>query len=350
MQVTQQEFAHDVAVMSFWADDVNADSYTSGSPMQITWGRSAVKRTFYGYVNHASRTNNSLSTTGSLTDRNSTTVYCVGASWFMKESGTLTYRNMTASQVVASIAVSFGLSSDIVYDDTLWPVLHMAGMSYWSFCVMLAQRIGYTFYCSGVTLVFKPRQTNPLQIAGLVAYYDFRNNPAAMPIFMPTIGATNPSGGELANRTLYGIDPITNQVVSASVSGNPAPATLGIYPDTPVFDRVDHATVRNQNEATVRLDGLAQSNQLYLTASAYASGDPMIAQGSLVFVANANGSQNGLWFVTKCVQTMTTTNYSMDMDLGRDSLGATARIAGLPTTQLSPSATLVNRVWKAVAA
>lgn len=348
LQITQQEFAHDVAVATFWADDVGADSYASGMPVKIAWGRPSVQRAFYGYVNHPQRMNNALLGTD-LMGRNSTTIVCMGASWPMKQSGTYTYQGMTASQVVAKICSAFGFALDIVYDETVWPVLHMAGMSFWSFCVMLAKRIGYTFYVSGMTAVFKPRQTDPTQINGLVAYYDFRQDPGGLPIFTPTLGATNPSGGELANRTLYGIDPRTTQVVMATELGNPAPVTLGQFPDTPVFNRVEHDTVRTQAEATTKLRGTALENQLYITASAYAAGDPLVAQGSLVFVTNANGSQNGLWFVTKCVQTVTTTSYSMDMELGRDSLGSTTSIRGIPQTTISPSVVLTNGGWKLAA-
>ncbi len=345
--ITMQEFAHDVVQMTVWADDVDSDSYQSGMPMAYTWGRSTVLRSFYGYVNHASRSNNALSG-ADLVQRNSTTITCMGASWPMKQSGTATFRNMTASQVVAQIAQLFGLAISIVPDTTIWPVLHMAGMSFWEFCVMLAQRIGYTFYCSGVTLFFKPRQTNPNQIAGLVATYNYLSDPGSLPIFMPTIGATNPMGGQLATRTVAGIDPRTTKVVTATVSGSPAPNVLGMAADTPVFARTEHFTVRSQNEANVKTMGAGQSNQLYITACTHGVGDPMIAQGSLVFVLNANGSQNGLWMVTKCVQHLDVKNFTMNMELGRDSMGATATIGGLPSmTATQPVALSPGNAWVA---
>ena len=346
--IIQQEFAHDIVQLSLYAQDVGADSYASGMPMVMTFGRPLVQRTFYGYVNHASRQNTTLAG-ASWQDRNMVNLVCVGASFWMKESGTLTFRGGTAAQAVQQIATQFGLAADVVDDGTIWPVLHMAGMTYWEFCCMLARRIGYTFYCSGIQLVFKPRNTDPTQLKGLVQYYDYRNNPFALPVFVPTIGANNPTGGQLANRILTGIDPRTSQVVTASMAGNPATSTLGVSSDTPLFDKTEHFTVRNQGEATVKVAGAGQSNQLYLTATASGGGDPMLAQGSLVYVTNVNGSQNGLWYITKCEQTMTATQFLMDMELGRDSMGVTAVVTGVPQAASLPQAKLVQNLWVAAA-
>ena len=347
LQITQQEFCHDVCVLTFWADDIGADSYNSGMPMSLTWGRPLVKRAFYGYVSHASRSNNALAGSMDLMTRNSTTVVCFGASWPMKASGTITWQNQTASQVVTQIAQSFGLITNIIPHDTVWPVLHMAGMTFWEFCVMLAKRIGYTFYVSGATLFFKPRNTDPTQLAGLVAYYDYRRDPGSMPVFMPTVGATNPFGGDLTNRNVSGIDFRTNQIIYSSLAGSPQSKTFGNFTDTPVFNKTEHFTVRNQDEANVKINGAGQSNQLYITASARGTGDPLIAQGSLVFVANANGSQNGLWFVTKCVQNMAPTAYSMDFSLGRDSLGATVQVSGVTSVNTQHPVILSGGQWVA---
>jgi hypothetical protein len=344
--INQEEFKHDTVVLTTWADDANADSYASGMPMAVTWGRPAVRRSFYGYVNHVIRNNNQL-LGADLMARNSTTVVCVGASYPMKESGTQTWHGQTATQVVQSIADTFGLAANITPHAQRWPVLHMAGLTYWEFCVRLAHRIGYTFSCSGVQIVFKPRNTNPLQVSGLVAFYDYRYDPGSLPVFSPMLGANNPMGGILANRNLMGINPRTSQLIYATVPGNAASANLGLYPDTPPFDKTEHFTVRAQDDANTKIDGAGLKNQLYLTATAHAVGDPLIAQGSLVFVANANGSQNGLWFVTKCVQTVHPKGYSMNMELGRDSLGVTAQVSGITQIESPPGARLAGSTWVA---
>jgi phage protein D len=266
----------------------------------------------------------------------------------MKEDGTITFRGLTASQVVRQIAAFFNFDVDIVDHSQVWPVLHMAGMSFWAFCVMLAKRIGYTFYCNGTTLVFKPRQLDPSNITGYVTTYDYRADPGGMPVFTPTLGATNPTGGELVNRHLYNINLETNQVIYASASGSPAPTAMGTYLNLPLFDSIEHATANNQAEANAKVQGMGQSNQLYITAGATVIGNPLIAQGSLIIVNNANGSQNGLWYVTRAEHQMDNSNYTLDMEVGRDSLGANpAAISGVPQTSLPSNTVMKNSTWVA---
>jgi len=347
VKVTQQEFMHDMAVMQIWADDVNSDSYTSGMPMTLTFGRPDLKRIFYGYVNHVSRVNNSM-TSATMANRNAVWITCMGASWYMQQTGTQVFRSQTASQIVSTIAQQFGLATNIVAHTTIWPTMQMAGMSYWQFCVMLAKRIGYTFYCSGAQLVFKPRQTDSSNVTGLVATYDYKTNPGSLPVFTPVLGATSPSGGQLANRKLAGINAQTNQIVYSNVSGNPAPTTLGNTINNPVFDKTEHFTVGTQQEAATKAAGAGQLNQLYLTAEAQSVGAPLISQGSLIYVLNANGSQNGLWFVQKAVHRLNTSTYTTDFNVGRDSLGqSVVTPSGTITTTQLPVAVLVNNKWVA---
>lgn len=344
MTVTQKEFAHDITVLNMWADDVNADSYQSGMPMSLTWGRPLSKRTFYGYVNHAQRITNTLSG-AARTARNSVTVTCVGASWLMNQPGTTVWRSQTADQIVAAIADIFGLSTDILPHPTVWPDIPMAGRSYWQFCVMLAKRVGYTFYCSGTQLVFKPRQVNPLNLTAPVTIYDFKRSPSEFPIFSPVLGVNNPSGGQLVNRLAANVDPRTEQTVYSAQVGTPTPTRLGNVVDSPIFNRTEHFTVDSQTQSDAKIVGSAQSNQMYLTASAKMVGNPRTSQGSLIFTSNANGSQNGLWFVSEATHTIDSDTYSMDLCLGRDSMGATNNIFSQPQTTLPTGTKLSGSNW-----
>jgi len=76
-------------------------------------------------------------------------------------------------------------------------------------------------------------------------------------------------------------------------------------------------------------------------------GNPQVSQGSLILVQNANGGQNGLWFVTKAAHSITKQTYSMALDLGRDSIGSTNSIGIIPQTSSTPQAQLVSNIWVA---
>jgi phage protein D len=345
--VEQEEYCHDTAVANFWAADVDADSFVSGMPVTLDFGFVNVRRYFYGYVNHAERVNNVLSTTQGLTNRNSVNVYCVGASWPMKQVGTRGWFNRTASQVVTEIAQAFGFDIDVVPDQTVWPSLQMAGQTYWQFCVHLAKMIGYTFYCNGVQLVFRPRKINPRALTGTVAAYDYRADPAGMPVFTPVLGATSPGGGRLANRQATGIDPRTTTVIYSQVPGSPAPSIMGLSAENPVFNKINHFAARNQQELNAQNAGEGAVNQLYVTAEAHAAGNPAIAQGSVVQIVNANGSQNGLWYVTKACHSLEVQQYAVDMCLGRDSLGTAPAVRIVPQITNPAQPMLIQMQWQA---
>lgn len=346
--ILQEEYKHDTVALTYWGGDVDSDSLLSGTPMAMSWGRQTVKRALYGYVNHASRVNNALSTTNSVVERNAIKVACVGASWPMKQADTRVWTNYTAAQVVTEIAALFGLDVDAVDDGMTWPSLQMEGKSYWQFCVSLAKRIGYTFYCNGVQLVFKPRRVSASNLLGVAAIYDYRTDPSGFPVFSPILGATSPQGGQLKNRVLAGIDPRTNQIVTSFVSGDPSPSSLGVKQLLPVFTEIETCAVDTQAEANAKTNGLGQQNQLFITATATATGNPYVSQGSLVSVQNANGGQNGLWFVVSAKHVLTTKNYTLYLTLGRNGLGASP--AGSLATNINtpPNAVLSGSSWVAV--
>jgi len=347
LTITQQEYAHDTAVMQFWGGDVEDAALASGTPMALSFGSLGGTRSFYGYVNHATRTNTASSLARTLTDRNAVTVTCVGASWPMKAVGTQGWSSVTVSQIAEGIASEFHFSTQVAPDKTLWPSRQMSGNTYWQFCVGLAQLIGYTFYVSGTQLVCKPRNTNPAALPTVTAIYDYKTNPAGIISFIPTLGANSPSGGQLATRQLAGVNPRTTQLVFSQVSGSPSPTSLGGVVNSPPFTQVHHATINSQQEANAVTNGAGALNQLYLTATAQVSGNAMISQGSLVYIQNANGSQNGLWFVTKAVHSLTPTSFVTDLTLGRDSLGGAPSLSILPQIQVPAATTLRNQVWVA---
>lgn len=343
--LTQEEFCHDYAVCTFLDADVTSPSLFSGTPVKITYGRPGSLNVFYGYVDDATRMSNLMAF--GLVERNAVTVRCFGASWPLRDEDTKSWRNVTASTVMSEIASRFHLDSDIETTTTVWPSLQMAeDKSWWRFATGLAKREGFTFYVNGVRLVFKARQTNPQKITSVDAVFDYRFDPAGMPIFNPTVGASSPIGGQLRTRTGYGVDPRTGKVFAVSQSGSPQPRYLGTGADDPVFTEIERHAANSQGELLARVQGSAQDNQLYIQASAVAQGNAAVTQGSLVFVRNANGSQNGLWFVERVEHQMTPKTYQMFLTLGRDSTGATKSITLLAQTSRA-TASLNGASWRA---
>jgi hypothetical protein len=343
----EEEFAHAYLSMEFWGGDVQSQSLTTGSPLQVTFGRPPTMRNFYGYVNHVGRVNNQLAQTKE--GRNAICVYCVGASWPMKQQSTNIYLQQTNTQIIQQIANQFGLGSYIVPSSAITSgSKQQASLTYWEFCCQLAREIGYTFYCDGIQLVAKPRKTDPNNLSSLAAVYDYSSNPAGLPVFNPVLGTNSPGGGQLRNRTLAGVDATTLQPYVLTLAGSGTSSVLGVQQETPPFTDIAQYSSRNVGEAQGKLSGLGQLNQMYITATAVGPGNPQLAPGQLVFVQNANGSQNGLWFVTGVDHSLSSDNYIMTLYLGRDSIGQTATLSVVPQTNLpEEQAFLNNNVWQA---
>jgi hypothetical protein len=269
----------------------------------------------------------------------------------MKECSTTSYQAQTNTQVIQAIANQFGLGSYIVPSPVITsPAKQQAGMTYWEFCCQLAKEIGYTFYCDGIQLVAKPRNTNPSNLSSLAAIYDYSNNPAGLPVFNPVLGTNSPGGGTLRNRILAGVDSATASPYVLNLSGAGTSSVLGVLEETPPFTDTVQLVSRNVGEAQSKLSGMGQLNQLYISAIAVGPGSPQLAPGQLVFVRNANGSQNGLWFVCGVDHQLSVKNYIMTLYLGRDSIGQTANLRIMPQVSLpQEQSALVNSVWKAAA-
>ena len=338
--LSEQEYNHDFLRMEYWGGNVNSDSLASGTPIQVNFGRPPTMRSFYGYVNHAGRRSNAMAS--SALQRNTTCVYAVGASWPLKEVSSAVYQNMTSTQIIQQIAAQFGLASMVVPSTQTWSVKQQGGQTYWQFCVQLAQEIGYTFFCDGIQLVAIPRQTNPTQLSSLIAIYDYTKNPSSLPIFNPTLGANNPTGGQLRNRQIAGVDTRTNQPFFLTTTGSGTPSMLGVVQDTPPFNDIEQFSSADQSQAMTKLQGISQLNQMYITAEATGPGNPFITPGRMIFVQNANGSQNGLWFISGVDHTLSSQTYVMDMRLGRDSIGQTASVSINPSITFPPTAKLLN--------
>ena len=145
-----------------------------------------------------------------------------------------------------------------------------------------------------------------------------------------------------------GVDASTLQPYVLSLAGSGTSNVLGVKQETPPFTDTVQLVSRSVGEAQGKLSGMGQANQLYITAMTVGPGDPGIAPGQLVFVKNANGSQNGLWFVTGVDHRLSAHNYIMTMTLGRDSIGQTASFNIVPQTSLpQETAFLASNVWKA---
>lgn len=359
--VRMAPFQHDTAKMVIHGvDDIDATRWTTGTPMELTWGRQPNQTgTFYGYVASVHRNwaqNQRLTINNRLM-----TVWAVGASYPLKEDLTTVYRNMSSSQIAASLARSHYLDTDIPATSYVWPQKASSGISQWRFLANLAKASGLIMYCNKTQL----RMYDPLlplsRTNTVVPYFyekDISSTASVLTFDTDVNEVSSDEGRRKRSRSVHGVDASTGTVfyVSDDAHGFLAQRSL-----TPQFgETVVDMVAKNQASAAALLPARDLENRFYIRAKASFAGDVRLTQMSPVVIEGLGSRNSGLWQILEVTHHYKKFWYSSDCLLGRDSdydngvrpglpSGvARARLDGSSQTVLTnPPTVLVSGQWRA---
>jgi hypothetical protein len=317
------EFEHEQALLVLEGRAATrAQALMSGSPMLITWGSSARPlRALAGYVSHI-KPGFGLASGNKGPDKK-LGVYCVGASYLLKQGGYYTGRNVTAPVPVRLAAEQFRMETTFIDQHSqIWPVLAQAGRSHWQFLVECAKRMGWTLYVHGTTLYCHERtaalrlsQTAPVFSGTTGSLHDFHNS----------VGATSPEGGAARDRHAYGVNPRTGVLLRHTNKANTSKPVFGTTPIKPLFGQGQTALVVDTlAEAHDRLKGEELGNRLTVEASMTGTGDQSVRVGRALGITGLSVNDNGYWYVKEYTQTIRTSLerapvFTIEATLGRDS-------------------------------
>lgn len=341
-EIVEHEFKHDLAMLTVPNASVDMKRYRSGVPVRLAWGTGpTASREFIGYVSHVEPM------LASDTDKKK--VVCIGASFVAKEGGYDSFKNLTASAMVRQIATKFRFDAANVQNHTrVFPSLSQNGRSYWQLLIELADRVGYTLYCRGTVLYFHDR------LAAL-------SKQRSVPIFGGTtgleiikfnssIGKATPTGGTLAHRAVYGVNPHTGRPLLAQQKSDAQRPLLGRTALEALFTQGDATTsVNSIEEGQAHLSAQASANQLAVTAAAVLDGNARVRVGDAIFLVGLGPINSGRWYVVGTRHVFDgPTAYQTHVDLGRD--GVVATTAAPPASgalAATRSSRLVNGLWVA---
>jgi hypothetical protein len=232
--------------------------------------------------------------------------------------------------------------------------------------VQLANKTGYSLACNQTNVRFNSVDLGLRQYGPGMPVFRTRN---AAPSFLnQSISAFQGVQGEAlpvagstkAVRQINGYDVRTGQIVGAVDDGSNV-SQLGADWTYPFFgQQISDEVVVSQAHAQAILAGKAESNRFTYQATATLSGLTSVKQGMPLMIRGIDTNQDGVWWVQEVTHKILSQGYSMDLCLGRDSLGdngtrpvqATAvaytpqnpfayTIANVPVTKL------VNNRWRA---
>jgi hypothetical protein len=345
-EIRHSEMNHEIVVFSIDAFSVDTKRYQSGVPVQLQWGDGpTTMQVFYGYVSHVEPEFNGggLSTMQTSYKR----IYCVGASYVFKDGGYLGFKDVTAGTVVRRIASDFRFSPGLIQENPrTFGTLAQSGRSNWEFLADLAGKLGYVVYARGTDLAFHDRLSAVVKFQGAVPIYG--KDGSTITKFESSVGKTTPTGGDLANRSVAGINPRTGQQLVGQQLSSAQRPLLGQEGLSALFTRGETGVpVDSLAEAQEHLTAVSTANQLPVTAKLVGEGNPRVKVGGVLFVDGLDHVNNGLWYVTGVRHIFEgVSNYTTEAAVGRDGLVASTQ---LPATGTSAGpqrgSRLVNGQW-----
>jgi phage protein D len=314
----------DMTAITPWADS---------ALVHIQWGlQPAALQDWYGYVSHNELSGNADSGTHNL----QYIYYCIGTSMVMNTMTNKLWGSTTASDIAKQMATKYSLRCVVTTNTTILTNVMQATMSDFQFMNYLAQRVGYQFWVSGGTMYFVDPAVFFVGAGSQgISYYrqdkrvDWQDT---MRDFRVVRGNTLP-GATVGNRTVYGIDATTGQVVSSSSNS----ASTMIILDT---SRVATSLAEAQQHQMA----WSSLSQMWIGGQAELFGDQSLYPGKLVYLDGSAlpGNNIGYWALSRTKHILvvsyssnpTNDNFQTQTDLIRNAQGPTANYTG--TMTISP--------------
>jgi len=335
----QKRYAHEMISLYFKDWGVQYDVVKAGSPVHLVINGLNQQREMYGYVHHIN------------IDRSPgkyfTEVVVIGASFPMKQQNQNIYKNVTADQVVKSIAADYNFVCYAIPHPRVYPQIAQAGHSDWELLVRLSKQCGYTLRANNTELYFQPIMYDYTTYREEAPHFIMRSasDPLGSTIysFKPMIGESIPyedaTKGAVA---VSGVD-ITN-ATPISITQKIRAAKTRVKQQIEFFDRFDTATVAN-TPLVAQYEAEAAENRNYFPYRGMVEvlGNPNLRPDMPVYLDGIGEPYAGYWVVLEAThhiveEELNRQKYTTTLIVGTDSLGAATRWTDSKTIS-SPSYT-----------
>jgi phage protein D len=320
--LTQERYAHEIAVVKFKDWDLRKTHINPGEPVRCIIKGKNSSREFVGYIHDVKPE----ITPG----KNFTTLTLIGASYKLKQQRQRVFENTTASTVVKSIAQEYGLSAYVTDHPRVYDQIVQAGHSELQFMSRLAKQCGYSLRIENTALYFQPLTLDFSNYRGTASsfYMSGANEPKGSTLysFNLTLGESVKYADSYKSAAqIGGVDARTREinVVSAQLREE----TLRETVKTEFFDSYDTKVV-----APDYLSALyeASSNQLRqrfpYRARVQVFGTPTVGPDKPVYLTGIGPEYSGYWIVLSAQHQIIETapnifQYTTFLEVGTDSIG-----------------------------
>lgn len=314
VRVIQEEFRHDLAIITIRGSQASQKDFRTGTPVSLSWGYAPKEiEYFYGYVAY----------TQPSTRDNQVEVVCVAASLILKQPRMKVYSDFSVDQIVKDVAKLAMFSTDVRSHSRQWSRTIQSGdNTTWEFLVQISKKIGYTFYANKTELrcysraqKLSDRFIAPVFVRRkLASQTEIRN-------FIATEGDVSPAGGDAARREMYSLDPETLRIQHKTHSGQRR-NRAGRDEVRTLFSQFESSRAESPGEARDLLEGASQEHRWALQAEVELMGSPHVTQNTPVHLQGLGGRDEGTWITERVEHTIRPRrDYWMKVKLGRDSYG-----------------------------
>lgn len=303
--------------------------WPQNAAVNITWGRKPDLNTWYGYVNHYEHTSDS----DSGLNNQQITYCCIGTSKVLNSDAGRAWNNVSPTYIAKQIAKENHFRSVVTTTNWVLDYEAQTGESPFTFLNRVGDKYGLRFWCSGGTLYM---------VDPAIAFYSGAKPTA--PVFTMDKSLTvqdtlrdfskmqgdNLPGGTLTNKSIFGIDAASGQLISATAAASSASTTS--YVNT-------NRTVSSYSDAQNVVSAWQGLSQYWIGATAQVFGSTSLYPGKVISFQGGSlpGGADGYWLVTAARHQMrgsglsltTLDRYATDLEIMRNTSNASVSLKGV---------------------
>jgi hypothetical protein len=349
VEVCYAENKHDMATITYAGFPEFAVTAYKGLPVYITFGNNeANKKQFYGYVAYVDA--GAYSRMGAVNNSQiqEAKVVCIGTGYQLKNISNSSFKNVTLSKLVKTIARKHNMSYSVPNVGTVIPSVSQQNQSDWELLVSECNKFGYNVTASNSHInvydpfsdYFKNYPVTFLYATGKGGKGKTRT-PGTIMEFKGTFGDVTPYG----NSSSYDVNTLDKRgktiTTSSKSLGN---ANLG----KKVGNRFNH-NITTQASSREHLKQVVKGyklNSFPFFADVVVSGVVTPIPGSFVKVNNYDSKFDGYWVVESVEHLINTDHYITKLRIKTDStIDEPALTQFGPHYKGAPAPTITNYIW-----
>jgi phage protein D len=320
--LTQERYAHEVAVVKFRDWDIQYATLRPSEPVRCLIRGKDSAREFVGYI-HDVKPEISPG-------KRFVTVTLIGASYKLKQARQRVFENTTASDVIKAIANQNGFSPYVEDHPRVYDQITQAGHTDLQLMTRLARQCGYSLRIENTSIYFQSLVADYNRYKESAKIFRMReaNSPAGSTLysFDLTVGeSVHYVDAYKSASQIGGVDP--NSRTATIVTNAQRPEALRETSATELFDSFATEVVApGYNQAVYEANSVDQRNRFPYRARVTIIGTPTINPDKPVYLDGLGKDYSGYWIVLSARHHIIETSpniltYITHLEVGADSLG-----------------------------